>query len=121
MERPLLETEIDEQLAFFTPEESFHKKAGKLLGTQTGEFTYYGPRYPAGIQLYTPAPKQFTAVTRRLQKRKREEFIQKQLRSFPYRDIDGISRDFQQLLEKYGLPAVSQHSADEPKGFNPFE
>jgi hypothetical protein len=121
VERPLLETEMDEQLVFYSPEESFHKKAGGLLGTDTGEFTYYGPRYPAGIDLYTPAPKQFTAVTRRLQKRKREEFIQKQLRSFPYRDIDGISRDFQQLLEKYGLPVAPKKSSEQPTGPNPFE
>ncbi|MEL7499520.1 MAG: hypothetical protein AAFN77_18090 [Planctomycetota bacterium] len=108
IDRPILETEFDEQTVYFSPEESFHLRAGKLLEKETGQFTYYGPQFPQGIQLYTPAPKKFTKVTKRLIKRRREEFIQKQLRSFPYRDIDGINRDFNVMLERYGLPELQK-------------
>ncbi len=121
VERPLLETEIDEQLQFFSSEELFYKEAGRLMGKKVGQFTYYGPRYPNGIQLFTPAPKQVSNVTKRMRKRKREAFIQKQLRTFPYRDIDGVAREFRDLLTKYGLPKNQVKEEVSPKSDNPFE
>jgi hypothetical protein len=122
IDRPILVTENDENIQWYSADEIFHMEAGELLAMDTGQFKYYGPEYPKGVLCYTPAPKTFTSVTKKMRKRRRNEFIQKQLTQFPYRDVDGVRRDFEQMLAKYGLkspaPVASEKEVD---SHNPFE
>lgn len=112
VERPILSTEIDSQEVLYTADELFYKDAGNLLGLPTGTFRYYGPGFPGGVLLCTIPPKFVPSAIQKRNKRRREEFIRQQLTKFPYRDIDGIQREFRELVNRYGLSSDSDMSEE---------
>ena len=122
VDRPILSTEIEVNETLYTADELFYKEAGQLLSFDTGQFRYFGPEYPSGVDLYTPAPKFLPSAIKKRNDRRRQEFIQNQLDQFPYRDIDGIRRDFQDILNRHGLPndlSASDAAVSDPE--NPFD
>ena len=122
VDRPILSSEIELNETLYSADELFYIEAGQLLSLDTGQFRYFGPEYPSGIDLYTLAPKSLPNAVKKRNDRRRQEFIQNQLAQFPYRDIDGIGREFQDILNRHGLPndpGAADAADSDPE--NPFD